>query len=688
MSLTAVRVAARMLDDERMRIDRPRGGRASDADVSDGAAGTDNEIVWSPTPAYIERSRLRQFWERLGFDSLEGLQAWSEGDPGAYWDAAVRNLGLEFSTPYESAVDLSAGKPWPDWFPGGRFNYVANALDRHVRDGHGERIALIWEGDDGAIVRWSYLQLLDETNRTANALRELGVERGDRVGIFLPMLPETVAAVFACGKIGAIYTPMFSGYGEEAVSSRLRDSGAKLLITADGFRRRGSIVSMKPVADAALASAPAVERCLVLKRSGAEVPFDSARDVWWDEIVPRQSAVVETIETTADEPYMIIYTSGTTGKPKGALHYQAGFPIKAAHDLAYAFDLHDDDTLFWLTDLGWMMGPWLIGGGLMLGATIVLFEGTPDFPHPDRLWEVVERHNVTVLGIAPTAIRALMPKGTEWPRKHDLSSLRVLGSTGETWNPGPWRWYFDEIGGGRCPIINYSGGTETGGGIVGGVTVKPLKPCGFSGPVPGMAADVVDEAGQPVRGAVGELVVRQPWVGMTRGFWNDRERYLDTYWSRFPDTWVHGDWAEIDEDGFWFIRGRSDDTLKVAGKRIGPAEVESAAVAHSAVQEAAAIGLPHEVKGESVHVFCVLKPGNEANPELAEEVRRAIGRQLGAALRPEEVIFVRDLPKTRNAKIMRRVIRAAYLDQPVGDTTALENPAAVEEIRQARPRGE
>lgn len=654
--------------------------------MSDVASGVDGGIVWEPSAEYIERSRLRGFWRRRGFDSLEALQAWSEADPGTYWDAAVQDLGLEFSTGYSTALDLSNGKPWASWFVDGKFNYVANALDRHVRDGKGEKIALVWEGDDGATIRWSYRQLLDETNRTANALIDLGIIRGDRVGIFLPMLPETVAAVLACGKIGAIYTPMFSGYGEEAVASRLRDSGAKLLITADGFKRRGSIVAMKPVADAAMAVAPSVERCLVLKRSETAVSMDPVRDVWWHETVPGQSSVTDTVETAAGEPYMIIYTSGTTGKPKGALHCQAGFPIKAAHDLAYSFDLHEDDTIFWLTDLGWMMGPWLIGGGLMLGATIVLFEGTPDFPTPDRLWDVVERHKVTVLGIAPTAIRALMPKGTEWPRRHDLSTLRVLGSTGETWNPGPWRWYFDEIGGTRCPIINYSGGTETGGGIVGGVTVKPMKPCAFSGPVPGMAADVVDDTGKPVRGVVGELIVRQPWVGMTQGFWNDRERYLDAYWSRIPDAWVHGDWAEIDDDGFWYIRGRSDDTLKVAGKRIGPAEVESAAVAHGAVQEAAAIGLPHEVKGESVHVFCVLKPGNEASGELAEEVRRAIGRELGAALRPEEVIFVTDLPKTRNAKIMRRVIRAAYLDLPVGDTTALENPSAVEEVRRARDR--
>jgi acetyl-CoA synthetase len=381
---------------------------------------------------------------------------------------------------------------------------------------------------------------------------------------------------------------------------------------------------------------------------------------------------------------MIIYTSGTTGRPKGAVHVHAGFPIKAAHDLAMCFDLQSDDLLFWLTDLGWMMGPWAIAGGLLIGATVLLFEGTPDYPAPDRLWQVVEDHGVTVLGVAPTAVRALMSKGAEWVQKHDLSSLRILGSTGETWNPGPWRWYFDQVGGGRCPIINYSGGTETGGGIVGCVTLDPLKPCAFTGPVPGMDADVVDDEGQPVRGAVGELVVRQPWVGMTRGFWRDPERYLDTYWSRFPNVWVHGDWAEVDADGYWFIRGRSDDTLKVAGKRVGPAEIESAAVAHPAVQEAAAVGVPHDVKGECVVVFAVLRPGHEPTAALAEEVRQTVAAQLGAALRPETVRFVHDLPRTRNAKIMRRVIRAAYLGQPAGDVSALENPAAVAEIEAAR----
>jgi acetyl-CoA synthetase len=494
------------------------------------------------------------------------------------------------------------------------------------------------------------------------------------------MIPETVISVLACAKVGAIYTPLFSGFGADAVAARLRDCDTRLLITADGFYRRGQVVKMKAIADEAIAAVPGVKQMLVVRRTGTPIAFDNERDVWWDEVVPTASPAYETVKTLANDPYMVIYTSGTTGKPKGARHVQAGFSIKAAHDLAYCFDIHVGDVLFWYTDLGWMMGPWAIGGGLILGATLMLFEGTPDYPNPDRLWQIVEDHQVNVIGIAPTAIRALLSKGDQWPAAHDLSSLRVLGSTGETWNPDPWRWYFEKIGGGRCPIVNYSGGTETGGGIVGCDTISPIKPCSFTGPVVGMDADVVDDTGAPVRGAVGELVVRQPWVGMTAGFWGDDDRYLDTYWSRIPGMWVHGDWAEIDEDGFWYIRGRSDDTLKVAGKRIGPAEVESAAVAHGSVQEAAAIGVPDALKGETVVVLCVRRGSTEATPALADEVKASIGKYLGSALRPERVHFVSELPRTRNAKIMRRVIRAAYLGLPPGDITALENPAAVEFI--------
>lgn len=643
-------------------------------------------IAWRPGQREFDRSRLLRFMRANGSSGLDDHLRWATADTGRYWDAVNRDLDLTWHRPYEVALDLSSGAPWPEWFTGGGFNYVTNAIDRQANGPRRNQLALIWEGDDGAVQKLSYRDLLVETDRLANALTALGIGKGDRVGIFLPMLPETVMATLACGKIGAIYTPMFSGYGEEAVASRLRDCDAKLLITADGFPRRGKIVPMKQVADAAMAAAPSVAKCVVLRRVGCDIGWHEGRDVWWHDAIAGQSRSFETLATDGNDPYMIIYTSGTTGKPKGAVHVHAGFPIKAAHDLAYCFDLQPDDVLFWLTDLGWMMGPWAIAGGLMLGATVMLYEGTPDYPNPDRLWRLVEDHGVTLLGVAPTAIRALMAKGDEWVRSRDLSSLRAFGSTGETWNPGPWRWLFDTVGGGRCPILNYSGGTETGGGIVGCFTISPLKPCAFAGPVPGMHADVVNDDGDPVRGAVGELIVRQPWVGMTRGFWHDPDRYLDTYWSRFPDTWVHGDWAEIDDEGFWFIRGRSDDTLKVAGKRIGPAEVESAAVAHPAVQESAAIGVPDELKGEAVHVFAVLRPGNAADAGLAEAVRQTVARQLGSSMRPAAVHFVRELPKTRNAKIMRRVIRATFLGLPAGDVTALENPHAVDEIASVRDR--
>ena len=645
---------------------------------------TEDGIAWRPGADHLKRSRLHALITKTGVGDYAGLLQRVAEDPAWYWKTALRDLDLVWHRPWHQIWDLGRGKPWPRWFPGAGFNYVTSALDRHADGDLGDKIAVISEGDDGEVRRLTFAELGELTDRCANALRTLGIGKGDRVGIFLPMVPETVAATLACGKVGAIFIPLFSGFGEDAVASRLRDSGATLLITADGFWRRGKLVPMKDIAGRALAAAPAVERCLVLRRAGNEVAWHEGRDVWWHDVVDTAAAARLTEPTAADDPYMLIYTSGTTGRPKGAVHIHAGFPIKATHDLAYCFDVQADDVVFWLSDLGWMMGPWLIAGGLTLGATIVLLEGTPDHPGPDRLWELIARHRVTVCGVAPTAIRALMPHGADLVERHDRSSLRALGSTGETWNPDPWWWYFTHVGEGRCPVINYSGGTETGGGIVSGLTIAPVKPCAFAGPVPGMVADVVDEAGRSVRGEVGELVVREPWVGMTCGFWNDPIRYEETYWSRFPDVWVHGDFAEVDGDGAWYIRGRSDDTLKVAGKRVGPAEIESAAVGHPAVQEAAAVGVPHPVKGDVIVVFAVMRPGTAPSEADGRAVCRFIGERLGGAMRPERLHFVVELPKTRNAKIMRRVIRAAYLGQPPGDLTALENPASVTAIAALR----
>jgi acetyl-CoA synthetase len=441
---------------------------------------------------------------------------------------------------------------------------------------------------------------------------------------------------------------------------------------------------MKDIADEAVAQSPSVQHVITVKRVGREaLPWRAGRDHWWHDLMEGRPTQALSEPTDAEDPLMIIYTSGTTGKPKGAVHTHCGFPIKSAQDIWFGLDLKPSDTLYWVTDMGWMMGPWEVFGTTLLGATMLLYDGAPDYPDPDRLWALVERHAVTVLGISPTLVRALMRYGDEFVKRHDLSSLRLLGSTGEPWNPDPWLWFFHTVGGGRLPIINYSGGTEVSGGIVMGNVLTPLKPTAFSGPVPGMAADVVDDEGRSLRGQVGELVVRQPWIGMTRGFWKDPDRYIQTYWSRFPDVWVHGDWAAVDEDGLWYILGRSDDTIKVAGKRLGPAEVESILVGHPAVSEAAAIGVPDPLKGQEVVCFCVLKPGYAPDEGLREALRERVAQHLGKPLKPREVRFVRDLPKTRNAKVMRRVIRAAYLGQDPGDLSSLENPAAVEEIKRA-----
>ncbi|MSO21580.1 MAG: AMP-dependent synthetase [Acidobacteria bacterium] len=664
---------------------------------------------------------------RHGIATFDELMRRSTEDIAWFWNAVIADLDIRFRVPYDKVVDLSRGEPWAQWCIGGRMNIVDNCLDKWTAAGaappQGSRaghIAVRWEGEEGATRALSYGELNAQVSQMAAALRSLGVGKGDVVAIFMPMTVEIAVALLAIAKIGAIILPLFSGYGAEAVASRLRSSGAKAMFTADGFYRRGQRVAMKPVADQAIAlavaqpgtkdaaGACALQHQIVFHRTSADIaniPMTAGRDHWWHDLAAREypSQLSATEDTSAEDPLMIIYTSGTTGQPKGALHTHCGFPIKAAQDLVHCLDVGPDDTVYWVTDLGWMMGPWLIFGTALIGATMVFYDGAPDYsptsnhketgqPGADRvwslgagrLWNMVERHKISVLGISPTLVRGLMGHGEEPVRRHDVSSLRVLGSTGEPWNTEPWNWFFRVVGGGRLPIINYSGGTETSGGILGGNMLLPMKPASFSGAVPGMAADVVDDQGRSLRGAVGELVIRRPWIGMTRGFWKAPERYFETYWSRFPGIWVHGDWAAIDADGLWYILGRSDDTIKVAGKRLGPAEVETILVGHPAVAEAACIGVPDPLKGQDVLCFCVLRAGHEPSDALREALRARVIEALGKPLKPREILFVNDLPKTRNAKVMRRVVRAAYLGESLGDITSLENPAAIEEIKKVR----
>lgn len=625
--------------------------------------------------------------ERHGLASFEELHRRSVGDPEWFWQAVFEELQIEFYEPYERLLDTSRGLPWARWCVGAKLNIVHNCLDKRIGTPLEKRVAVRYEAEDGGSCAITYGELFYRVNRFANALRSIGIGKGDVVALYMPMVPEASVALLATAKIGAISLPLFSGYGAEALATRLLDSEAKAIVTCDGFYRRGVCYPMKAVADAAIAQASSVRRAIVLKRAGTAIPWRAERDLWWHEITEGQSAEAPAERTAAEDPLMILYTSGTTGKPKGALHVHCGFPIKAAQDMAHGLDLRSSDTLFWVTDLGWMMGPWEIFGAALLGATAVLYDGAIDYPSPARLWSLVKRHAVTVLGVSPSLVRGLMRHGDRWLQGADLSSLRILGSTGEPWNPDPWLWLFEKVGRQRLPIINYSGGTEISGGILMGNLLTPLKPCAFAGPLPGMDADVVDEQGRSVKNQVGELVIRRPWIGMTRGFWRDPERYLETYWSRFADLWVHGDWAAIDGDGLWYILGRSDDTIKIAGKRVGPAEIESVLVSHPAVSEAAAVSVPDALKGEAIVCFCVLKDSAGAHVELEEELKDKIARSLGKPLRPAAIKFVSDLPRTRNAKIMRRVIRAVYLGGDPGDLSALENPEAVEEIKKvSRPR--
>lgn len=627
--------------------------------------------VWHPGPEHIARSRLAAAMKRWGFSTLEAFHQASVERPEWFWPAAAEDLGIPLRGKIETVRDVSRGEVFPQWFKGATLNVVDSCVDRHAADPvQAQQTAVVYEGDSGQRRSLTFAELKREVDRFAAGLRRLGVGQGDRVALFMPPVPEAAVTIMACAKIGAISVPAFSGYGSESLATRLQSAEAKVLVTVDSTTRRGKPVAMKAIADGAAASSPSVQHLVVIRASGVPVPMDRGRDHWYQDVatpLPEGVAPEAPVALDPNHPLLIIYTSGTTGLPKGIVHSHIGYLLKTSIDFGYAFDLQPGDMLGWIADMGWMLGPLMIVGGLQCGAGIVMVEGLPDFPETDRMWRIVERNGVTVQGIAPTAARGMRARADGGRPEADLSSLRAFASTGEAWDDPTWHWLFETVGQKRLPILNYTGGTETGGGILSCYTIAPQAPASFSGPLPGMDVDVLDADGAPTSD-IGELVMRNTWVGMTHSFWRDDARYLDTYWSRWPGVWVHGDLASIDADGAWHIHGRSDDTLKIGGRRVGPAEIESALVAQPDIAEAAVIGVPDPIKGQNVVAFVVARPG-VPTPQPAQLVG-AVTKMLGKAMAPSLVHVVEGLPKTKNGKIMRRAIRARYLGDKLGDLSA------------------
>ncbi|PLT33496.1 AMP-binding protein [Bacillus sp. V5-8f] len=637
--------------------------------------------VWFPTEEMIQSSRLFRLMKDLGFEDYNSFYQASIRDIQWFWKEAEKAMAIEWSEPYHQVLNLSKGVKWPDWYVGGKLNITHNSLHKWLGDEEtADRLALIWEREDGKVEKYTYRELAKWVDRVANGLKKQGVQQGDRIAIYLPMIPETVCAVLAIAKIGAIFVPSYSGFGADPVAARIDGAKAKIVITADGFLRKGRVIEMKEEADKALGLVDCVEKVIVVRRLGREIPWNETRDLEWSQL-ELEDSMTECEAMDSSDPFMILYTSGTTGRPKGTVHTHAGFTVKGGFDSGYGMNIGKGDVHFWVTDMGWIMGPFLVFGSLLNGATMVVYEGAPDFPANNRLWKLVEDNRVTLLGISPTLIRSLMPHGDGPVKKHDLSSLKSIASTGEPWNPAPWNWLYEKVGKGRLPILNVSGGTEIGGGILTNTILRPITPTGFNTPLPGMDAEVFDQNGSPVREAVGELVIRQPWVGMTNGFWEDSERYENTYYHVWENTWVHGDAVTRDENGFWTIVGRSDDIFNIAGKRIGPAEIESILISHPAVRESAAVGVPDDIKGEAAICFTVLNDGFNSTEALALELNQLVSERLGKSLAPREIHFVSDLPKTRSAKVMRRVIRALYLGTDPGDLSSLDNPLSMEEFK-------
>jgi acetyl-CoA synthetase len=635
-----------------------------------------SEYSWTPTHEYIRDANVTRLGKSHGFETLDELRRASVADIGWYWDAVVKDLALPFRTPYSTVVDRSAGIEHPEWFVGSSINVVDACITRWQAS-HGDADAVIHVTEDGATTTLSYRQLADRVGRVAAGLRELGITRGDAVALFLPMIPEAVIACYAIASLGAIIVPLFSGFAPAAIAARIQDAGAVAVIAADATIRRGRRVELKALLAEAVSICPTVQHVIVVDNVGGGLPDPT--DVKWNDLL-ESAGDGSAVAVGATETLLLAYTSGTTGRPKGAIHTHAGFLVKTASEVAYSFDVNDDGVFCWITDMGWIMGPLSIIGTHANGAALLLYEGAPDIPSLDRLWDLVEKHRVSMLGVSPTLIRTLRASNSTAYREHDLSSVHVLGSTGEPWDPSAYEWLAAEVFGGRVPIINFSGGTEVGGSFLAPYPVEVIRSCSLGAPSLGMDVDVVNADGNSLRGAVGELVCRQPWPSMTRGVWKDEARYLEAYWTTYPGIWHHGDFALV-EDGQWFILGRSDDVMNVAGKRLAPAEVESVLITHPAVVEAAAVGVPDSTKGETIWAFWVPRPG--VDEDVSAELRELVATQLGKPFAPSLVRRVAQLPKTRSQKIMRRAVRAAALGTAQADLSGAENPDAVDDIRRA-----
>jgi acetyl-CoA synthetase len=636
--------------------------------------------VFEPPADLVAKSNVKAWMDKHGIKTYDELLEKCQ-DIEWYWGEMAKEL-MDFYKPYDKVLEWDA--PWAKWFVGGEYNIVHDALDRHMKTDVKNKVCFRFEGEPGETKEWTYAEMYSEVNKLANAMKSLGIKKGDRVGIYMPMLVELPIAMLACAKIGAIHSVVFSGFSPAAFAERLNDCEAKLAITCDHFWRRGSKVALKEQTDEAMKLAKTVENVIVHKRMGDDVPWTEGRDHWWHEITADQPGECETEKMDANDLLYILYTSGTTGHPKGIQHAHAGYAVGTAATLKWVFDLKEDDVWWCAADIGWVTGhSYIVYAPMILGVTSVIYEGAPAFPDPDRWWSMIEQHKVSVLYTSPTAVRAHMRLGEDHPEKHQMPSLRLLGSVGEPINPEAWMWYYKHVGKENCPIMDTWWQTETGHFLITPLPLTPLKPGSATKPFPGIAAKVYNEEGEPIVNAGGHLVIEKPWPGMLRGLYKNPDRYKDVYWSRFEGVYLAGDVTRMDEDGYFWIQGRADDVLNVAGHRIGNSEVESALVSHPKVAEAAVVGKPHELKGESLCAFVVLRQGVEPSDELRSELREHVGKEIGKIARPDEIWFVHDVPKTRSGKIMRRVIRAKAIGEEVGDTSTLANPEAVEEIGKA-----